>query len=242
MEYITVRSRYKARRLIIVNGDFVLLARSPRVNHSPRIAFPDLVDRSIDLSTLTTFHTYNVDMLESQSHSKHNSMLGYLVKHPKSTNYEEAVSKSPVKQTESTYDEQADDIQSRPAKRVKPSLPEYEESVADIFSRQVSPDRSTRVIPDSDADSDSEDIEAAATSSRPTDLESALPPIKTDKEAIRDYEIARAAQNGQEDGREERLSQRKWIKGIQICSVVARQQLLTPTDQARAQYMWMHLI
>jgi fanconi-associated nuclease 1 len=43
-------------------------------------------------------------------------------------------------------------------------------------------------------------------------LESALPPVKTDKKAIEEYEAMRAAEDVPEDLKA-RLSQRSWTKG-----------------------------
>ena len=66
-------------------------------------------------------------------------------------------------------------------------------------------------VPDSDAEGDeAEDIEELQTETQQTDLEQALAPIKTDKEAIEEYEAMRAAQNEQ---RERRLDSGEWVKG-----------------------------
>lgn len=119
-------------------------------------------------------------------------MLGMKIKHPKSTNYD-------------------DDLDKPPVKRIKLSPAEEDEN-GWIIPPEKRPRYQDREIPDSDADSDAEDLKVA-TSARKTDLETALPQIKTDKEAIAEYEATRAAQEAQEGGLEGRLSQRKWIRG-----------------------------
>ncbi|KAK8219785.1 hypothetical protein M8818_000759 [Zalaria obscura] len=135
-------------------------------------------------------------MLQASSPSKHNVMLGQKVRHPKSTNFDDH-----------------DEYERRSVKRQKRSpSPEDEKLLGSTsISRAASPDKDARVIPDSDADSDSEDLDNSVASKR-TDLETALPPIKTDKEAIQEYEATRAAQEA-DVGLEGRLSQRKWIRG-----------------------------
>ncbi|KAG4432442.1 hypothetical protein IFR05_012078 [Cadophora sp. M221] len=66
-------------------------------------------------------------------------------------------------------------------------------------------------IPDSD-DDDGSEVDEPSIPKRPTELESALPPVKTDKEAIDEYEAMRAAEDVPEDLKS-RLTQRTWIKG-----------------------------
>ncbi|KAI7512869.1 hypothetical protein KC347_g2150 [Hortaea werneckii] len=72
--------------------------------------------------------------------------------------------------------------------------------------------RVKREIPDSDADSDDELLEHEEQQARRTDLESALPPIQTDKDAIEAYEAARAAEQA-ELGLKDRLDGQKWVRG-----------------------------
>lgn len=69
-----------------------------------------------------------------------------------------------------------------------------------------------KAIPDSDAESEDEDIKAdEPPSTQPTDIEQALPPIKTDREAIAEYEALRAAESASE--LQGRLGSRKWVEG-----------------------------
>lgn len=79
----------------------------------------------------------------------------------------------------------------------------------DNTTRPPLPSDSSREITDSEAESDRD--ETFPRSSQQTDLESTLPPITTDKEAIAGYE-ARRATEGELDLRE-RLGQRNWIRG-----------------------------
>jgi Fanconi-associated nuclease 1 len=72
----------------------------------------------------------------------------------------------------------------------------------------------TREIPDSDADND-EDIEDAAAPHQ-TDLETALPDVKLDAQAIEEYEAFKASQHDAAEGAqntEEQLKDQNWVKG-----------------------------
>ncbi|GAB7364133.1 hypothetical protein MBLNU230_g4684t1 [Neophaeotheca triangularis] len=131
-------------------------------------------------------------MLHDSSPSKHNAMVGRRIAHPKSTHFDD--------------DDGQDDFATPPSKRLKRD----EEETADRGS-SAKKDYGDRVIADSDADSEDEIYEEEATARR-TDLESALPPIQTDKEAIAAYEATRAAEQA-ELGLEGRLGERKWVKG-----------------------------
>lgn len=135
-------------------------------------------------------------VLSDKENVGHNVKLGRKIPHPASTNY--------------------DDDATRSAKRLKT----FESTDGeDLASAQVSEDDGTpRVpkrfrdeIPDSDAESDPEDDRAIIM--RPTELESALPPVKTDKEAIAEYEAMRADEQTEPEDLQVRLSQRKWRKG-----------------------------
>ncbi|RDW78170.1 hypothetical protein BP5796_06022 [Coleophoma crateriformis] len=123
-------------------------------------------------------------------------MFGRRIPHPASTNY--------------------DDDTTRPAKRLKT----FESTDGeDLVSDQMSDDDGTpRIrkhfrdeIPDSEAESESEDDRAVAV--RPTELESALPPVNTDKEAIAEYEAMRAGEHDVPENLQDRLTRRKWMKG-----------------------------
>ncbi len=72
---------------------------------------------------------------------------------------------------------------------------------------------SGREIQDSEADSEDDNLDDEPSSTQRTDLEQALPPIKTDKEAIQEYEALRAAEGADSSDLRERLGQRKWVKG-----------------------------
>ena len=132
-------------------------------------------------------------MLQESSPSKHNAMLGIKIKHPESTR----------------FDDDDDPLEKRPAKRLRLSPPDDEKEHS---SPRRHKGQTSRIVPDSDAESDDEEL-GLATSNRKTDIESALPPIRTDKEAIQEYEATRAAQAAEELGPEGRLSERKWVRG-----------------------------
>ncbi|PSK42531.1 hypothetical protein B9Z65_4445 [Elsinoe australis] len=137
-------------------------------------------------------------MLQERSPSKHNAMLGTKIAHPPSTNFDAA-----------------DDFEKRPVKRMKRSPPDEDDYEDTSPKRQQSKVVShiDRTVPDSDTEPDGEDLLATAPE-RKTDLETALPPIRTDREAIAEYEATRAAELVEELGDAEgRLKARKWIRG-----------------------------
>lgn len=132
-------------------------------------------------------------VLQISSPSKHNQMLGRRIKHPKSTNFHDNGSGSSP----------------RPAKRSKQSEPD---DTSDLDSRPSSPKPVPRDAPGSDADADDDNAQTPL-SGRQTDLESALPPIKTDKEAVEEYEAQRAAEEAEALNAEGRLRDHKWTRG-----------------------------
>lgn len=141
--------------------------------------------------------------LQARSPASHNQMRGHQVRHPSSTNYDE-------------------DFETPTAKRLKrldstdSSLSRREDSDFDDEGRttpiQRTPVRPTREIPDSEAESDDDEDNVLPDGNRKTELESALPPVKTDKEAIAEYEATRAAETESLDING-RLGQRKWVPG-----------------------------
>lgn len=71
-----------------------------------------------------------------------------------------------------------------------------------------------REVPDSDAEDEDSTLDAPIEEQeQETGLEKAMPPIKTDKEAIKEYEDLRAGEGEQLPELEERLGQRKWTRG-----------------------------
>lgn len=116
-------------------------------------------------------------------------MLGRLIKHPKSTDFD-------------------DDQYGRSLKRQRLDVDKTSES----GSAPQSPKFGPREIADSEADIDNEEDQSPVVAYQ-TDLESALPPVRTDKEAIEEYEAFKASQNEDNRGIEGRLDERKWIKG-----------------------------
>lgn len=133
-------------------------------------------------------------MLQASSPSKHNAMLGRTIAHPKSTNFLEHAE---------------EDFKTPPAKRVKREIPDY---VSSPSSKKDATKPGKDVIADSAEDSESEPIgeDDEAPKSRRTDLETALPPIQTDKEAIEAYEAARSAEQAET---KDRLEGQNWVRG-----------------------------
>jgi Fanconi-associated nuclease 1 len=134
-------------------------------------------------------------VLQESSPSKHNVMVGTRIPHPKSTKYDD--------------DGGDDDFATPPPKRVKRDIIDF---VTKKDSPKKSPKKSRRhEIPDSDADSDNEVVHTEeSTGDKRTDLETALPSVQSDKEAIEAYEASRAAG---ELGLAGRLAESKWERG-----------------------------
>ncbi|TVY20272.1 Fanconi-associated nuclease 1-like protein [Lachnellula arida] len=135
-------------------------------------------------------------VLQSQRDTLHNKMLGRRIPHPASTNFD------------------ADNL-SPPAKRLK-----TRESTDGEDSHDASGDESTPHTPNAstyrdeipDSDDESASGDESPTGQRPTELESALPPVKTDKEAINEYEAMRAGDEVSDDLKS-RLSQWTCTRG-----------------------------
>ena len=68
-------------------------------------------------------------------------------------------------------------------------------------------------IPDSEDEGSDDDYRVKRAKASTTDLEGVLPPVRTDKQAIEDYETARAAEDAARDDLHSRLDKRKWIRG-----------------------------
>lgn len=133
--------------------------------------------------------------LQSKSPSAHNQMMRHRISHPSSTNFDHDFA-NPMKKR---------------IKRLESTDSSLSRGQSEDEERPVSPQPRPirREIADSEDESDDEVLPRA---SQGTDLESALPPVKTDKEAIAEYESSRAAEDRDLD-LHERLGQRKWIQG-----------------------------
>lgn len=132
-------------------------------------------------------------VLDLRSPASHNQMLGQRIAHPASTNFDE-------------------DFELPPAKRLKRL--DSVDSLSQLPLGDEGDDGTPRPnalraeVADSEAESDEEEEIPRATR---TELESALPPVKTDKEAIAEYEATRAADAGLDF--RDRLGHRKWVQG-----------------------------
>ena len=122
--------------------------------------------------------------LNPRSPSTHNQMITRFIKHPKSTNF--------------------DGEKERPTKRQKVHDSPSKRSPAKKYAN--------REIPDSDDEGDDVDIEEGDAIHK-TDLESALPPVNTDAEAIEEYEAFKASQGESPEETAARLKDRTWVRG-----------------------------
>ena len=143
-------------------------------------------------------------VLEEQSTARHNCSMSERIPHPPSTRFDEDEFKTPIAK--------------RQKRRISlDSSIAREEVVEEIDNCEVYSPLTKPEIPDSDSDDCESDEEAAtghsAVPTSRTDLESVLPLIKTDKEAIADYEASRAAEAVEASNLSERLYQRKWVRG-----------------------------
>jgi fanconi-associated nuclease 1 len=129
-------------------------------------------------------------VLNDKKGSIQNAMLGRKIPHPTSTKF--------------------DDREKPPAKRLKTYESTDIDESRDVSEEEEIPRTPKYEIPDSDEDNLSDDNERPIPA-QPTELESALGPVKTDKEAIEEYE-AMIASDVPEDLKS-RLNQRSWTKG-----------------------------
>ncbi|KAE9381726.1 hypothetical protein N431DRAFT_393230 [Stipitochalara longipes BDJ] len=134
-------------------------------------------------------------ILQPRRMASHNVMLGRRVSHPASTKFHDGDNGPAAKRLRTS--ESTDGEDSR--------------GVSDNENALQIPNAYRDEIPDSE-DEDALEDEGQLTSNRPTELESALPPVKTDKEAIEEYETMRAAEDIPENLKY-RLTQRSWTKG-----------------------------
>jgi len=135
--------------------------------------------------------------LEARGASAHNQMLGSRIQHPRSTNSNDQFGTPAAKRLK-----RLDSTDSSLSRR-----DEIEEGEEEILR---SPVKRARETPDSEAESDEDEV--FSESVQRTELESTLPPVKTDKEAIAEYEATRAAETSDLD-LQGRLGQRKWVQG-----------------------------
>ena len=133
-------------------------------------------------------------VLSVRSSASHNQMVGQRVAHPPSTNFGE-------------------DFEIPAAKRLKRlnSADSLSLLQQDDENYNGSPEPSSRRTEVADSEVESDDEEEGIPRMSQTQLESALPPVKTDKEAIAEYEATRAAEVDIDF--KDRLGQRKWVQG-----------------------------
>jgi fanconi-associated nuclease 1 len=104
---------------------------------------------------------------------------------------------------------------SPPAKRLKTGESTDVEDSQGVSGNEAvlrTPDVYQDEVPDSEVGSDSDDAAALQLQQR-TELESVSPPVKTDKEAIADYEAMRMVDQDVPEDLKARLGQTSWKKG-----------------------------
>ena len=138
-------------------------------------------------------------VLQARSPASHNKILGQRIPHPVSTKFDEDF-ESPIAKRLKRYDS-TDSSLSRNVSDEEEEMQEHSPSK-----------QHRREVPDSEAECD-EEIEFAPTAARKTDIENSFLPIKTNKEAIADYEASRAADPDGVTVLHGRLGQRKWVPG-----------------------------
>ncbi|KAG9236324.1 hypothetical protein BJ875DRAFT_420406 [Amylocarpus encephaloides] len=138
-------------------------------------------------------------VLNPQKSSAHNVLVGKRIPHPASTKFNENDSLSPAKRLKTHESTEIDDF----------SRDVLDEEVGVLTTKRY---RERGEIPDSEEEAGSDDDDDNLAKSQPTELESALPPVKTDKEAIQEYEAMRAADSNPET-LNSRLDKRSWSKG-----------------------------
>ena len=132
--------------------------------------------------------------LQKQTVSMHNQMRGQKIPHPPSTKFND------------------EDFPSPSPKRQK-TLPTSPRKTRTGANENVTKITKTE-IPDSEDDAEIEDLHIATEiKSKPTQLETALPPIKTDEEAIEAYEAYKAGQQDSGNTTQGRLENRNWLRG-----------------------------
>ena len=126
--------------------------------------------------------------LNPQTPSKHNQMITRFLKNTKPSKLDDVTTPPAKKQKLDTSPSKA---RRSPRKAVKHT--KYE-------------------VADSDAEDESLLVAETAEPTK-TDLESALPPVKSDEEAMEQYEAFKASQDELKEGAEQRLEDRKWVRG-----------------------------
>jgi Fanconi-associated nuclease 1 len=137
-------------------------------------------------------------VMNHKNYAAHNSILGQKIQHPASTKFHSDDSPPAAKRLktfESTDGEDSRDTSEDETLLQTPKSPKIQREE----------------IPDSDEDES--DLEHQLQPQRPTELESALAPVKTDKEAIAEYESMRSAEQVASGDLNTRLNERKWTQG-----------------------------
>jgi fanconi-associated nuclease 1 len=138
-------------------------------------------------------------------------MLGQKIKHPPSTNFEDSsIRISKRLKREDT----ADTSDTALTGDVSPSSGDEGNTFKVVFTpKDKNTSKIKLEIPDSEDEVDFEEEAGALRSSAyKTEIETAMPFIATDKEAIEEYEASKAVESTPLDTKQ-RMGQRKWMKG-----------------------------
>lgn len=123
--------------------------------------------------------------LNPQSPSVHNQMITRFIKHPKSTNFDGERDQPVKRQKEGNSPKKAPPT---PRKRVKREVPGSEDEGFRVEIKEEEKEPKT-------------------------DLESALPDVKIDDDAIKEYEAYKVSEENKSKETSERLEKRAWIRG-----------------------------
>jgi len=140
-------------------------------------------------------------VLERQRNTVHNAMLGRRIPHPLSTRFDEESSPRPTKRLK-TFDSGDDDADSRDVSDNESQIKQHSPSKKQI-KQEIADSEDEGAFSEEDGDGEGSHF---------TELESALAPVRTDKEAIEEYEALKASGEAPVDLKE-RLHQRSWTKG-----------------------------
>ncbi|KAL8723246.1 MAG: hypothetical protein Q9225_000436 [Loekoesia sp. 1 TL-2023] len=122
-------------------------------------------------------------------------MLGQRIAHPPSTNFNEEFELPAAKRS----------------KRINSTTDTSSQPTSDGEDYDGSPRPTSRRNEVADSEAENDDEEESIPQASQTELESALPQVKTDKEAIAEYEATRVAEASLD--LQGRLGQRKWVQG-----------------------------
>lgn len=143
-------------------------------------------------------------VLEDLKNTNHNVMLGRRTQRKIPQDFKDKLL-PPSKRLKTAESTEGEGLSSQ--------CPSDEDEQISISPRSRSPIHFRRTeIPDSEDDEGEDEVDQIV-APRVTELESALPPVDTDKNAIAEYEAMRAGDDNLPDDLKSRLNNRTWAKG-----------------------------